>query len=106
MSALSEKTVKVYTPPTCSRGYRSKRAACARWAKDLILQSPDTERFFVRRGMQCRNCGAEAPTLECEAREGSRPCDFAMADITDTKRYQLVKQRLTRWLMWRIKRAA
>jgi hypothetical protein len=104
--ALTSKTVTVYTPPTSSRAYRSKRAACARWAKDLILQSPEPERFFVRRVSQCRNCGAEGPTLECEAREGSHPCDYAMADISDTTRYQLVKKRLTRWLMWRIKRAS
>lgn len=102
--ALTSKTVTVYTPPTCSRAYRSKRAACARWAKDLILRSPEPERFFVRRVSQCRYCGYIAPTIACYAREGG--CVFETADITDPTRYQLVKKRLTRWLMWRIKRAS
>lgn len=101
---LTSKTVTVYTPPTCSRAYRSKRAACARWAKDLILQSPEPERFFVRRVSRCRYCGSEVRTTACHAVIGG--CSFEMADVTDTTRYQLVKKRLTRWLMWRIKRAS
>lgn len=103
---LTSKTVTVYTPPTCARGYRSKHAAYNRWAKDLILQSPEPKRFFERRVMQCRHCGAEPGMLSCAAREGSGKCDFAMATVTDTERYQLVKRRLTRWLKWRDSRGA
>ena len=93
---LSEKTVKVYTPPTCSRGYRTKYAACLRWAKDLIARKGLVMRTFE----QCMQCGHEPPSCSCGARR------YEKFKVLDSERYRKLKKRLARWLFWRVSRAS
>lgn len=122
MSALVERTVRVWRPPTSSRAYRSRAAAYQRWAKDVILAhcectgwdgdlngpGPDRpcmlcSRLFHETAMACTVCsdiGDCGPCYSCEGRY-AKP-----VQIKSTERYQRVKRRLARWLAWRDGRAA
>lgn len=86
MSALVERTVRVWRAPTSSRGYRSRAAAYRRWAKDLLMArcdgGPDCE---------CKTC--DLFVVGYDAVDGDV--------IRDTKEYLRVKERLARWLAWR-----
>ena len=110
MSALVERTVRVWSPPTSTRAYRSRAAAYqrwARWAKDIILAhcecGPDRpcatcSRLFYETALACTSCGDigdRGPCFLCEGR-------YAKAvQIKSAERYQRVKRRLARWLAWR-----
>lgn len=101
-SVLSEKTVKVFSPPTSKRAFRTKHAAYMAWAKDLMMHRP----LKVRTVMLCNKCGHEAPRSACVAHDWPNPCEFVECVIPDQERWMKVKTRLARWLKWLDSRAA
>lgn len=122
---LTESTIRVWSPPTSRRRFRTKHAAFVAWAKDLI---------------RARECGCddggsggfreasapfvcpwhrwlyEAPAFACTACQtpdetNGAPCgtcDRGRCTVPTTTygnaRYMRLRNRLARWLRWRSER--
>ena len=118
MSGLSESTVRMWSPPTSRRKFRTKHQAAIAWAKDLIraracgcdpdyrsdgpgpFTCPWHERLFTVPAFACSQCGApdEPPGGPCGNCERGR---FTVpTTIPGNARYMKLRNRLARWLRW------
>lgn len=113
VARIVAESAKVYRCPSTRRRYFTKRAAYASHAKQLILAQCNCEPdvgwecgmhrdLFRAKAWACDRCNtpdsdtAGAACLTCE--QHGR-CTVATT-ISSSDRYQRLKRRLTRWLMW------
>ncbi len=119
MSALASRTITVWSAPTSSRRYHSRRAAYMRWAKDLIFAECECHGGECHGGAGPVECAMHtrlfhAPAWACDAcgapsdERGSRcwnadgcGAHTVVSMMPSSAPYQRVRARLARWLTWR-----
>jgi hypothetical protein len=111
--------MRVWTPPTSRRRFRTKHAAYVGWSKDLIRKVRDTcacdpgnwhegpgpyicewhERLHTVPAFACNACGAPSEARgPCGCRPGSMHAE--PTTMTGSARYMKLRNRLARWLRW------
>jgi hypothetical protein len=123
--SLAETTIRVWSPPTSRRKFRTKHAAYIGWAKDLIRKVGETcacdagnwnegpgpytcpwhERLFMAPAFACTGCGApDEKRGHCGCQPGSM--HSIPTTMHSTARYMKLRNRLARWLRWKTERRA